>query len=208
MESDTLFSDVVFLVPHATLLYSCCYLLEYAYGLDASYGSLVRGSASKASIDTEARLEKEAARIDKHLEGYLAGLDEADREGAEPPSEDPALQDKLARLRERQADVQERRKRLEDSGQGQLSRTDPDARLLSKNGQSVAGYNVQIAVDAKHKLLVCSEATQDGNDAGQATPMALQAKALLGVATLAAEADSGYYDHGRIKACDDAGITP
>lgn len=171
-------------------------------------GSFVRGSASKASIDTGARLDKEAACIEQHIEGYLAGLDEADREGAEPPSEDPSLQDKLARLRERQADVQERRKKLEDSGQGQLSRTDPDARLLSKSGQSVAGYNVQIVVDAKHKLLVCCEATQDGNDTAQLAPMALQAKAFLGVETLVAEADSGYYDHGQIKACEDAGITP
>jgi len=151
---------------------------------------------------------QEAARIEQHIEGYLAGLDEADRAGAEPPNEDPALKDKLARLRERPADVQERRKRLEDSGQGQLSRTDPDARLLSKGGQSVAGYNVQIVVDAKPKLLVCCEATQDGNDTAQLAPMALMAKAVLGVATLVAEADSGYYDHGQLKACEDAGITP
>ena len=36
---------------------------------------------------------------------------------------------------------------LEKSAETQLSRTDPDARLLSKRGQAVAGYNVQIAVE-------------------------------------------------------------
>jgi transposase len=35
-------------------------------------------------------------------------------------------------------------------GETRLSRTDPDARLLAKTGQSVSGYNVQIAVDAAH----------------------------------------------------------
>jgi hypothetical protein len=40
---------------------------------------------------------------------------------------------------------------LQESGQTQLSRTDPDARLVTKTGQSVSGYNVQIAVDAAHK---------------------------------------------------------
>ena len=37
--------------------------------------------------------------------------------------------------------------RLEESGETQLSLTDPDARLLVKNGQGIAGYNVQAAVD-------------------------------------------------------------
>lgn len=170
-------------------------------------GSFVRGNASKASIDTQTRLEKETERIEKQIEGYLAGLDEADREGAEPPSEDSALKDKLARLREQQADVEARRRRLEESGEGQLSRTDPDARLLSKNGQVVAGYNVQIAVDAEHKLLVCSAATQDGNDAAQLAPMAVVAKEFLGVESLQAEADGGYYSQAQLKACEDTGVT-
>jgi hypothetical protein len=37
--------------------------------------------------------------------------------------------------------------KLADGGDGQLSRTDPDARLPAKHGQIVAGYNVQIAVE-------------------------------------------------------------
>ncbi|MBS4098586.1 MAG: IS1182 family transposase [Sulfuricella sp.] len=179
----------------------------YGGELVAIDGSFVRGNASKASIDTRSRLEKEGERIEKLIEGYLAGLDKADREGAEPPSEDPALKDKLAHLRERQADVQARRRRLEESGEGQFSGTDPDARLLSKNGQVVAGYNVQIAVDAKHKLLVCSEAAQDGNDAAQLAPMAVAAKELLGVEFLQAEADGGYYSQAQIKACEDVEVT-
>ncbi len=170
-------------------------------------GSFVRGNASKASIDTRSGLEKETERIEKQIEGYLAGLDEADREGAEPPSEDSALKDKLTRLRAQQAAVEARRRRLEESGEGQLSRTDPDARLLSKNGMVVAGYNVQIAVDAEHKLLVCSEATQDGNDAAQLAPMAVATKEFLGVESLQAEADCGYYSQAQLKACEEAGVT-
>src|ERR1019366_10528559 len=69
--------------------------------------------------------------------------------------------------------------RLEASGQTQLSRTDADARLLSKNGQSVAGYNVQIAVDAEHKLIVACEAVNDGNDTGQLHAMAQAACAAV-----------------------------
>jgi hypothetical protein len=39
------------------------------------------------------------------------------------------------------------------SGETQLSHTDADARLLTKSGQTVAGYNVQIVVDARHKRI-------------------------------------------------------
>jgi hypothetical protein len=53
----------------------------------------------------------------------------------------------------------------------QISTVDPDARLLSKRGQSTADYNVQIAVDSRHKLLVAVEVTQDGNDTQQLMPM-------------------------------------
>jgi hypothetical protein len=66
--------------------------------------------------------------------------------------------------------------KLADSGDGQISRTDPDARLLAKHGQIVAGYNVQI--DDKHKLIVASEVVNDGNDTGQLHAMAATPKQL------------------------------
>jgi len=97
--------------------------------------------------------------------------------------------------------------KLADSGDGQISRTDPDARLLAKHGQIVAGYNVQIAVDDKHKLIVASAVVNEGNDTGQLHAMAEAAKAALGVAALTAVADAGYYNGETLKACEDAAIT-
>jgi hypothetical protein len=102
--------------------------------------------------------------------------------------------------------------KLADSGDGQISRTDPDARLLAKHGQIVAGYNVQIAVDDKHKLIpafarTASEVVNEGNDTGQLHAMAEAAKAALGVAALTAVADAGYYNGETLKACEDAAIT-
>ena len=96
--------------------------------------------------------------------------------------------------------------RLEASGETQLSRTDADARLLSKRGQTVAGYNVQIAVDDKHKLIVASEVVNDGNDTGQLHAMAKAAKEELGAETLTALADTGYYNGNALKACEEDGI--
>ena len=70
----------------------------------------------------------------------------------------------------------------------------------------VAGYNVQIAVDDKHKLIVASEVVNDGNDTGQLHAMALAAKEALGVETLTVLADGGYFNGETLLACETDGI--
>jgi hypothetical protein len=96
--------------------------------------------------------------------------------------------------------------RLEDSGETQLSKTDPDARLLVKSGQGVAGYNVQTAVDDKHSLIVASEVVNDSSDVGQLHSMARAAKDALDTDILEALADEGYYSSAELKACEDDDI--
>ncbi|MGA7262804.1 MAG: hypothetical protein WBX30_18170 [Stellaceae bacterium] len=85
-------------------------------------------------------------------------------------------------MRQRRAAAATDLAKLAESGDGQISRTDPDARLLAKHGQIVSGYNVQIAVDDKHKLIpafarTASEVVNEGNDTGQLHAMAEAAKA-------------------------------
>jgi hypothetical protein len=108
----------------------------------------------------------------------------------------------MARRSRAQADLD----RLEENGETQLSLTDPDARLLVKSGQGTAGYNVQVAVDDKHKLIVASEVVNDSSDINQLHAMAKAAKDALGVAVLQALADEGYYSSATLKACEDDGI--
>lgn len=143
-------------------------------------GSFFNGNASKASIYTQEKLDKQLHELDKKIEDYqqqLAKQDQNDDEsGTGSLIEDPALANKLQRLQERQAEKQALARQLQASGQTQVSTTDQDARLLRKRGQVTAGYNVQIAVDARHKLIVASAATNDGNDSQQLSPMATQAK--------------------------------
>ncbi len=55
--------------------------------------------------------------------------------------------------------------------------TDPDARLMVNNNNSVeVSYNVQTSVDARHKLIVDFKVTGKPNDLGQLAPMALRTK--------------------------------
>ena len=174
-------------------------------------GAFFHGDASKASILPEKRLGEQMAAVDRSIAQYSAALEQNDTAAAAPNRQPAAGVDdmarKLALLRERQAMAEGDLARLAQSGEGQLSRTDPDARLLQKHGQIVAGYNVQIAVEDKHKLIVASEVVNDGNDTGPLHAMAEAAKAALGAATLTALADTGYYNGERLKACEEEAIT-
>jgi transposase len=187
-------------------------------------GAFFDGNASKASIITRERLEGRLAKLDGAIAemaseiaaaeseavAYVAALDandaaetQAAEAAAKPRAEAASKHAALVVKREAvAADVA----RLEASGETQLSRTDPDARLLTKSGQSVSGYNIQIAVDAAHKLIVAAEAVNDGNDTGQLHAMAQAARAAMGVEKLQAVADVGYYNGETLKACEDGGI--
>jgi transposase len=173
-------------------------------------GAFFHGDASKRSIVTDKRLTERLAAVERDIEAYRAALDANDAAEASagfaegPTGEDIAS--KMAALLEKRGRITANLAELAASGETQLSRTDPDARLLAKNGQAVAGYNVQIAVDDKHKLIVASEVVNDGNDTGQLHAMALAAKQALGVETLQAAADVGYYDGDELRACEADGI--
>ena len=175
-------------------------------------GAFFHGDASKASIKTRKRLTKQIAALDRDIEDYRGALEANDASEAtrSPAGRDGGdgggLADRTKELMAKRAEAAASLARLEESGETQLSTTDADARLLSKRGQVVAGFNVQTAVDAKHKLIVASEVVNDGNDTGQLYEMAKAAKEALGVETLEALADAGYYNGAALKNCEDGGI--
>ena len=91
----------------------------------------------------------------------------------------------------------------------QISLTDPDARSMATSGRGsgVVGYNVQVAVDAEHHLIIAHEVINIGNDRAQLAAMAKEAKAALHAERLDVVADRGYFDGEEIMACEEAGIT-
>ena len=171
-------------------------------------GSFFRGNVAKGSLFTAKRLQESLKRIEQDISGYLEELNQVDREEAQPASQVGDLKAKLEQLKQRQAKRAEQLKQLRESGETQIAEVDKEARLLVKNGQVVAGYNVQIAVDDKHKLIVVSEVTQDSDDSQQAAPMGIAAKQVLQVKTLETVQDRGYFNGQQIQACLENGITP
>src|SRR5437879_2728900 len=89
-----------------------------------------------------------------------------------------------------------------------ISLTDPDSRSMATSGRGsgVVGYNVQVAVDTEHHLIVTHEVTNTGTDRSQLAKMALQAKDVLHADHLDAVADRGYFNSTEILACEQADI--
>lgn len=78
---------------------------------------------------------------------------------------------------------------MEERGDSQISLTDPDSRSMPKSPKVNVGYNVQVVVDARHKLIVEQEVTNDVTDDDLLSPMAIKAKEALGVEHIQAVAD-------------------
>jgi transposase len=157
---------------------------------------------------THAKMARRMAQIEESVDRYLRQLDSADRQ---EPSEAIAtktarLKEKIARLKQEMSRLDALNARMRDMPDQQISLTDPDARSMATTGRGsgVVGYNVQVAVDTEHHLIVTHDVINIGNDRGQLARMSKQAKETLGASKLDVIADRGYFDGQEILACAQA----
>jgi transposase len=174
-------------------------------------GSKFKAVNNRDKNFTRAKMERRLGQIEESVARYLSQLDTAD---LQEPSE--ALAAKTAHLTEKLAKLaseMERLKAIEKtmlaSPDQQISLTDPDSRSMATSGRGsgVVGYNVQVAVDTEHHLIVTHEVTNIGSDRSQLAKVALQAKDVLGADHLDVVADRGYFNSPEILACERADIT-
>src|SRR5260370_8599106 len=97
---------------------------------------------------------------------------------------------------------------LNQTDEDQISLTDPDSHAMAAHTRVAVGYNVQVAVDTKHKLIVEQQVTSQVVDMGLLAQTTEPAKDVLGVETIAVVADKGYFKIEDIEACEKAGIVP
>jgi len=185
-------------------------------GLLATASVAIDGSKFKAVNNrdknfTRAKVERRRAQLEESIARYLSQLDTADRQ---EPSE--ALAAKTTRLKEKLGKLKEEMERLKvletqmlATPDQQISLTDPDSRSMATSGRGsgVVGYNVQVAVDTEHHLIVTHEVTNVGNDLSHLAQVAKEAKATLQMDILEAVADRGYFNSAEILACENADIT-
>lgn len=174
-------------------------------------GSKFKAVNNRDKNFTPHKLEQRIKQIEESIERYMHALDTADRtQPAETETKTKNLNEKLDRLKKQMRYLQEMGERLRQAPDEQVSLTDPDARSMATSGRGtgMVGYNVQIAVDAEHHLIVAHDVVNLGHDRTQLASMATQAKAAVGEEALEVLADRGYYKGPEILACEQSGITP
>jgi transposase len=187
-----------------------------AMGLLTQASVAIDGSKFKAVNNrdrnfTRAKMERRMAQIEESVARYLQQLDTADRQ---EPSEalktkTSRLKEKIAKLKEQMQHLAKLRVRMLAAPDQQISLTDPDARSMATSGRGsgVVGYNVQVAVDTAHHLIITHEVTNVGTDRSQLAHVSKETKATLGAESLDVVADRGYFNSEEILACENAGIT-
>jgi hypothetical protein len=154
------------------------------------------------------KLQDLIARADARLAEYLEQLDAVD--AADPDRvahSQKELAQKIAALQEKQDWHKELLGQL-DAEQKQISVTDPDTRKMPTAHGMIVGYNAQVAVDAKHKLIAADDVTNEVADYQQLANVALEARANLELTQAEVVADAGYYNAAEVSRCLEHGLTP
>ena len=164
-------------------------------------GSKFKAVNNRDKNFTRAKVERRRAQLEESVARYLSQLDTADRQEPTEALEAKAtrLEEKLANLTEDMAKLAAYEERMLASPDQQISLTDPDSRSMATSGRGsgVVGYNVQVAVETEHHLIVTHEVTNTGSDRAQLANIAKQAKAVLQTDKLEAVADRGYFNSRR-----------
>jgi transposase len=172
-------------------------------------GTRIKAVNNRDRNFTRASLTEFIRLADAKLDDYLQRLDTSDAaEQAAGGSRVKNLAEKIAAVRERRTRCREMLAELDRSGEDQISLTDPDSRAMAAHTHVAVGYNVQIAVDTKHKLIVEQQVTNQVLDMGLLTETAAPAKEILDVERIAVVADRGYFKIEDIEACEKAGMKP
>ena len=187
-----------------------CHRLDlFSRGEVAIDGSKFKAVNSGDKNFTANRMKRRKEGIEKHIARYLKDLDEADLSANPvPEGKTRRLKEKLKKLKGEMQRLKKLEAQLAQAPDGQLSLTDPDARVMAtqRRNSGLVGYNVQAAVDTKHHIIVAHEVTNQVTDRRQLTPMAKQARQAMQRKKLRVLADRGYYSGEQIVNCNRLGI--
>jgi transposase len=172
-------------------------------------GTRIKAVNNKDRNFTTGSLQKFIAAADKKLEDYLGRLDAGDlEEGATNSSRVENLAEKIEALKKKRGEYAAYLSALKKCGESQMSLTDPDSRAMAAYTKVGVGYNAQIAVDAKHKMIVEQAVSNDVLDMGLLQQTAEPARQILDVETIDVVADKGYFRTEDIAVCEKAGLIP
>jgi len=158
----------------------------------------IRAQNSLKNNFNQKKIDRHLEYIDKKIEEYQKQLDENDELDIPKIQE---IEDKINHQNKNKQYYKSIEKELNDSGELQISKTDPDSKsvILHRNVVNV-GYNIQAGCDSKHNLFI-NNSTGTVNDTHALADMALDAKSLLKVDKMNCLTDKGYTTGIHIDTC-------
>ena len=186
--------------------------VQLAKHFDLIGGKLVAGDSTKLRAQNskknnfnEAKIERHITYIDARLEEYSKILAAEDKDELSEP-EKTEIKEKIKKHKERKATYQDLRQQLEQSGETQISTSDPDSRqLITRNNITEVGYSVQTTVDEKHNIPIDFKLTNQ-NDNKAMGGMVRRAKTILQNNDFTALYDKGYHTGGEFDYVDKQGV--
>ena len=162
----------------------------------------VRAQNSLKNNYNQKKIDRQLKYIDERINEFEDALDKADSGEVKT-----VLTQKIETQKKRKDKYQAIEQELKETGKDQLSTTDKDAQsVVLQRGITVVGYNVQGAVDSKHKLITHFD-TGGVNDTNALAQVAIATKEVLKVEEMDVLADKGYHTGEQIQQCEQNGIT-
>jgi len=172
-------------------------------------GTLVAGDSTKLRAQNSKKNNFNPKKIERHLVYIDTKLDQYNQELAAADGDvvkEIATKQKIATQLQRKAFYNDLSAQLEQTGDTQVSTSDPEARqLVTRNNITEVAYNVQTVVDAKHCIPIDYKVTNE-NDSKAMGGMLRRTKTILGTTDFTAIYDKGYHTGSEIKTGIEMGI--
>jgi transposase len=168
---------------------------------------LIAGDSTKLRAQNSKKNNFNQKKIDRHLEYIDNKLNEYNQALAESDGEsNDQIEQQIKKQTGRKAEYKEIEKQINETGQSQVSTSDPDSRqMITRNNITEVAYNVQTTVDAKNNILIDYKVT-NVNDSKAMGNMLRRAKSILGNNDFIALYDKGYHTGSEFDIAETLGI--
>lgn len=181
--------------------------VEIARHFDLIGGKLIAGDSTKLRAQNskknnfnQAKIDRHIAYIDNKLEEYTKALSESDGDNQQ------IIREEINKHQERKAGYRKIEKQLKESGQAQISISDPDSRqIMLRNNITEVAYNVQTTVDSKNNIPIDYKVTNE-NDSKAMGNMVQRAKSILRTNEFTVLYDKGFHTGSELKTVQKLGV--
>jgi transposase len=169
-------------------------------------GKLIAGDSTKLRAQNSKKNNYNQKKIDRHLAYIDNKLAEYNAKLAQEDGDKINIEKEIDKHKIRRKKYEDLQKQLNETGELQISTTDPDSRqLITRNNITEVGYNIQSTADADHNIMIDYKTTNE-NDSKAMGEMTVRASEIVGHTNFTSLYDKGYHTGSELKIAQELGI--